>query len=97
LLGIYLSISAAGGTQQDRKNLLTSLFTGDWIRYSGGVSVNVIVFKIANGKTAKEDKSAILLSDLIRYRIPLGHVKKPGGYDHAAEAGDNLTSIPVIK
>ena len=45
---MYLSIVAAGGTQQDRKNLLTNLFTGDLIRYSGGVSVNAIVFLIAS-------------------------------------------------
>lgn len=97
MLGIYVNISAAGGTQQDRKNLITAVFTGDWIRYSGGVSVNVIVFQIANGATAKNDKSEVLLSDLIRYRTPLGSVKKPNGYDHAAEAGDNLSKIPEIK
>jgi hypothetical protein len=95
ILGIYLSISAAGGTQQVRKNLLTALFTGDWIRYSGGVSVNVIVFEIANGDTAKDDKSQVLLSDLIRYRTPLGHIKKPGNYDGSPEAGDNLGKIPA--
>jgi hypothetical protein len=97
MLGIYVSISAAGGTQQVRKNLITALFTGDWIRYSGGVSVNIIVFQIANGATANEDKSEILLSDLIRYRTPLGSVKTPNGYDHAPEAGDNLSKIPELK
>lgn len=97
MLGIYLSVSAAGGTQQDRKNLFTAIFTGDWIRYSGGVSVNVIVFQIANGDTSDKDNSKILLSDLMRYRTPLGQVKKPKGYNHAANAGDNLTDIPVIK
>jgi hypothetical protein len=94
LLGIYLNISAAGGTQQDRKNLFTSIFTGDLIRYSGGVSVNVIVFKIANGATAQTDQSQILYSDLLRYRTPLGHIKSPGKYDNAPEAGDNLKSVP---
>jgi hypothetical protein len=94
LLGIYVNISAAGGTQQDRKNLFTAVFTGDWIRYSGGVSVNVIVFKIANGTTPQTDQSAILYSGLLRYRTPLGHIKKPAKYDGAAEAGDNLDSVP---
>ena len=89
-----MNISAAGGTQQVRKNLLTAVFTGDWIRYSGGVSVNVIIFKIANGKTAQTDNSAILYSDLVRYRTPLGHIKKPAQYDNAPEAGDNLNSVP---
>jgi hypothetical protein len=93
ILGIYVNVAAAGGTQQVRKNLITAVITGDWIRYSGGVSVNVIAFQIANGATAVGDKSEILLSDLIRYRTPLGTIKKPGGYDHAAEAGDNLDKI----
>jgi hypothetical protein len=94
LLGIYVNIAAAGGTQQDRKNLLTAVITGDWIRYSGGASVNVIVFKIANGATAQADQSQILYSDLLRYRTPLGHIKSPGKYDNAPEAGDNLDSVP---
>ena len=94
LLGIYVNIAAAGGTQQDRKNLITAVITGDWIRYSGGVSVNVIVFKIANGATAQTDQSLILYSDLLRYRTPLGHVKSPARYDNAPEAGDNLNSVP---
>jgi hypothetical protein len=87
MLGIYLSVAAAGGTQQDRKNLLTNLFTGDWIRYSGGVSVNIIVFQVA------EKNSKILFSDLVRYRTPLGNIKKPKGYNHQAQAGDNLNSV----
>jgi hypothetical protein len=58
------------------------------------VSVNVIVFKIANGATPQADQSAILYSDLLRYRTPLGHIKKPAQYDNAPEAGDNLNFVP---
>lgn len=87
MLGVYLSVAAAGGTQQDRKNLLTALFTGDWIRYSGGVSVNIIVFQIAG------ENSRILFSDLVRYRTPLEQIRKPDGY-RPANAGDNLKSFP---
>lgn len=94
MLGIYVSVAAAGGTQQDRKNLLTAIFTGDWIRYSGGVSVNLVVFQIAHGATAAEDNSKILFSDVIRYRTPLEKIKRPGKYDDSAEAGDNLSQIP---
>ncbi len=88
MLGVYLSVAAAGGTQQDRKNLLTNLFTGDWIRYTGGVSVNLIVFQVA------KNNSKILFSDLLRYRAPLGKVHSPAGYNHQPEAGDNLNRIP---
>ena len=87
ILGIYLSIAAAGGTQQDRKNLLTALFTGDWIRYSGGVSVNVIVFHIS-GKS-----SEILYSNLLRFRTPLTKIKKPKSYNEEDNAGDNLKDL----
>jgi hypothetical protein len=89
-LGVYLSVVAAGGTQQDRKNLLTNLFTGDLIRYSGGVSVNTIVFLIAG------DDSKILYSDLLRYRTPLKKIQKPKSYKGTGNAGDNLDSIPVV-
>lgn len=88
ILAIYLNVAVAGGTQQDRKNLITALFTGDWIRYSGGVSVNVIVFQIG-GK-----KSKILFSDLLRYRTPLKTISKPKGYNGAGSAGDNLDDLP---
>lgn len=88
VLGIYVSIAAAGGTQQDRKNLLTALFTGDWIRYSGGVSVNVIVFSIGPANPT------ILYSGLLRFRTPLTKIKKPQKYNHADNAGDNLSDLP---
>jgi hypothetical protein len=88
ILGIYINVAAAGGTQQDRKNIITALFTGDWIRYSGGVSLNVIVFKIAG------DDSKILFSDLLRYRTPLKTISKPKGYNGAGSAGDNLGDLP---
>jgi hypothetical protein len=83
VLGIYLSVATAGGTQQDRKNLFTAIFTGDLIRYSGGVSVNVILFKVA------APKSAILFSDLVRYRTPLTTIKAPVPHK-ALNEGDNL-------
>jgi hypothetical protein len=88
LLGVYVNVAVAGGTQQDRKNLLLSLFYGDLIRYSGGVSVNVIVFQVAG------DDSKILFSDLLRYRTPLKQIKAPAGYDGAGSAGDNLGDLP---
>jgi hypothetical protein len=88
ILGVYLSVAAAGGTQQDRKNFLTALITGDWIRYSGGVSVNVIVFSIA------KENPTILYSNLLRFRTPLTKIKKPNDYNKSDNAGDNLTDLP---
>jgi hypothetical protein len=88
VLAIYLSVAAAGGTQQVRKNLFTAIFTGDWIRYSGAVSLNVIVFQVAGAK------SNVLFSNLLRYRTPLKQINGPGKYDDAANAGDNLDSVP---
>lgn len=89
VVGIYVNVASAGGTQQDRKNLITAVIKGDWIRYSGGVSVNVIVFQLAGSK------SGILFSDLIRYRTPLKTIKKPAGYKGAGSYGDNLGDIVI--
>jgi hypothetical protein len=88
VLAIYLGVAAAGGTQQVRKNLFTAIFTGDWIRYSGAVSLNVIVFQVAGSK------SNVLFSNLLRYRTPLKQINGPAKYDDAANAGDNLNSVP---
>lgn len=85
-----MNIAAAGGTQQDRKNLLTNLFTGDWIRYSGGVSMNFVVFEIAG------DSSKVRISDIVRYRTPLGKIHAPAGYSKDANNGDNLETIPSV-
>lgn len=86
VIGIYVNVAAAGGTQQDRKNLLTAIFTGDWIRYSGGVSLNVIIFR--------EDgiNSQILLSTLAKFRTPLTHIESPSDTQHLNQ-GDNLDQV----
>jgi hypothetical protein len=89
VLGIYVSIAAAGGTQQVRKNLITAVVTGDWIRYSGGVSVNVIIFEMA-GKNSPS--STILFSDLVRFRTPLTNIKAPSD-KKSLDAGDNLNVL----
>jgi hypothetical protein len=89
VIGVYVNVTSAGGTQQDRKNLITAVITGDWIRYSGGVSVNVIVFQVGG------TKNGILFSDLIRYRTPLKTIKTPAGYNGAGSYGDNLGDIVI--
>jgi hypothetical protein len=45
---VFWEASAAGGTQRDRKNLITNVFTGDWISYSGGV---VLSFGMIDART----------------------------------------------
>jgi len=94
ILGIYVSAVFAGGTQQDRKNLFTAIFTGDWIRYSGGVGVNVIVFRIAGAQSGQ--KSQILFTDFLRYRSPLEQISAPAGYNGAGKQGDNLKDVPNV-
>lgn len=88
IIAIYVSLVSAGGTQQVRKNLLTAVFTGDLIRYSGGVSLNVVVFKAAR------TKSEILFADLMRYRTGLTTVAKPKDEPAVVKAGDNLGDLP---
>jgi hypothetical protein len=88
VVGIYLSVAAAGGTQQDRKNLITAVFTGDWIRYSGGASLNVIIFKEAS------DGSQMLLSSLAKFRTQLTNIKSPSGPDKKGlDEGSNLDEV----
>ena len=80
IIAVYVNVAFAGGTQQDRKNLITAVITGDWIKYSGGLSVNVIIFQIAGTQTRS------LFSDLLRYRTQLKRIKKPQGYKGAGSA-----------
>ncbi|MGA2219494.1 MAG: hypothetical protein ABSG51_15500 [Terracidiphilus sp.] len=89
VIGVYVNVAFAGGTQQDRKNLITAVITGDWIRYSGGASVNVVVFQVGG------TKQGILFADLLRYRTPLKTIKKPGGYHEAGSYGDNLGDVLI--
>lgn len=79
---VFVNVAAAGGTLQDRKNALSALTTGDWIRYSGGVIVNQIVFRESSART-------ILFSDVSRYRTPLTHIKKPIN-KNSTHYGDDL-------
>jgi hypothetical protein len=61
---LYADVVAAGGTQRDIKNVFT-LFTGDWLSYSGGVVVNVALIK------SKETR--LEFSDTLRYRSDFHH------------------------
>lgn len=79
---VYVNVAAAGGTLQDRKNVITALTTGDWIRYSGGVVMNTMIFR-------KSTPQVPLFSDVLRYRTPLTKIKKPLHKD-ATSYGDNL-------
>ena len=46
---VFWEGSAAGGTQRDRKNLLTNIFTGDWISYSGGAVLSFGMINVQTG------------------------------------------------
>jgi hypothetical protein len=88
VIGIYVNVAAAGGTQQVRKNLLTAIFTGDWIRYSGGVSLNVIIFEEGGGSPQ------IMLTTLAKFRTQLTSIKPPSEEDKKGlNQGDNLDQV----
>jgi hypothetical protein len=85
---VYVNVAFAGGTQQDRRDLLTNLTTGDWLRYSGAVGVNVIVFTIDGAN------SAIKFSDFLRLRTPMEQMHNPAtDKDEPFNDGDNLGDI----
>jgi hypothetical protein len=89
---VYVNVAFAGGTQQDRKDLPLNLTTGDLIRYSGAVGVNVIVFTIDG------ERSAIKFSDFLRLRTPMEQMHNPAtDKDEPFNDGDNLGDIPATK
>jgi hypothetical protein len=57
---LYANVISAGGTQRDRKNLFTMIFTGDLITYSGGAVVNYALTESATDK--------LVDADVLRYR-----------------------------
>jgi hypothetical protein len=61
---LYADVVAAGGTQRDVKNLFT-LFTGDWLSYSGGLVVNLAL--------VKSKDTQLVFSDTLRYRTGFHH------------------------
>jgi hypothetical protein len=78
---LLASILSAGGTELDHKTLWTDLSSGDKISYSGGVIVNVALWK-SNGTTP-------LYYDLLRYRVPFSTMETPGNLTNVTK-GDNL-------
>jgi hypothetical protein len=83
---LYADVVAAGGTQRDRKNLIT-LITGDWITYSGGVIVNVAL--------VHSKDTELILSDTLRYRTQLAHFSAPKERKQIenTNAGENEPSV----
>jgi hypothetical protein len=84
---LYADVVAAGGTQRDRKNILT-LITGDWISYSGGAIVNVAL--------VHSKDTSLELADTLRYRSAFArHLSSPKEYSNIenTNAGENEPSI----
>jgi hypothetical protein len=78
---VYVSIAAAG-TQRVIKNAISALVTDDWVSYSGGVVVNTLILR-------KSAPSALLYSNVLRYRSPFTKIKHPVAKDSTHYA-DNL-------
>jgi hypothetical protein len=83
---LYADVVAAGGTQRDRKNIVT-LITGDWISYSGGVIVNVALVRSAD--------TVLKFADTLRYRVGFAHMKNPRESQSIenTNAGENELSV----
>jgi len=78
---LLASILSAGGTIRDHKTLWTALGSGDKITFSGGVIVNVALWK--------SNDTAPLYSNLLRYRAPFSDVRDPSNLANVTD-GDNL-------
>jgi hypothetical protein len=80
---LFMEGTTAGGTQRIRKNLVTNLFTGDWIRYSGGAVIAFGILDLASGE--------IFPADTYRFLTPYTTIKNTSkAKAKAASAGDNL-------
>jgi hypothetical protein len=58
---VFWAGSAAGGTQRDRKNLITNVFTGDWISYSGGAVLSFGMIDASTGQLTKPSVSSLVI------------------------------------
>jgi hypothetical protein len=84
---LYADVVAAGGTQRVRKNLVTVLFTGEWISYSGGLVVNVAL--------TKSKGTELVFAHTLRYRskfTSIGHPRESESVE-STNAGDNVYSL----
>lgn len=78
---LLASIASAGGTQHNHKNIWTALWSGDKITYSGGLVVNVALWKSLDSQP--------IYVDVLRYRSPLTRISSPSNTANVAD-GDNL-------
>ena len=78
---VLASITNAGGTMHDHKNLWTALWSGDKITYSGGLVVDVALWTSSDAKP--------LYVNVLRYRAPFKNIADPANTDHVGD-GDNL-------
>jgi len=67
---VLASVANAGGTELDHKTFWTALSSGDKITYSGGVIVNVAVWKA--------DSDRPVYASVLRYRVPFSDIEDPG-------------------
>jgi hypothetical protein len=71
---VFWEGSAAGGTQRDRKNLLTNVFTGDLLSYSGGA---VLSFGMINAATGDLKQPVVhrVMSKYTRIKSPSKNIE----------------------
>ena len=81
---LFLEGSAAGGTQRVTKNLLTNLFWGNIISYSGGAVIAYGLIDVQHG--------ALLTANTYHVLSPYTHINTP---KHAKDLndGDNLPAV----
>lgn len=84
---LYANVISAGGTQRDRKNLFTVLFTGDLITYSGGAVVNYALTQSATDR--------LVDADVLRYRSSFTSLRDAheSAKLESVNSGDNLVSL----
>ena len=84
---LYANVVSAGGTQRDRKNLFTIIFTGDLISYSGGAVVNYALTESATDK--------LVDADVLRYRSSFTrlHDVHESAQLESVDSADNVVTL----
>lgn len=101
---LLASVLSAGGTEHDHKNFWRALGPGDQISYSGGIIVNVSLWRAPDATTAEgsgtspntdmSSDNKPIWSDQLRYRIGFTKFETPKGGDIGDSIGRNLNETP---
>lgn len=85
---LLASVLSAGGTEHDHKSFWTTLWKGDQISYSGGLIVNVSLWRAPDGTASTNSP---IFSGVLRYRVPFTRFDDPNGHKRGDSDANNVS------